>query len=105
MLEFQNYGQERDLVCTEEEREIFNRVVDEFPDEPLRLTRVSDNYVSIKRGEWDIVRLKYTNRAKWLMFPTYEIKQTKHRIERTVEVEDYFATIKESIETAKKYED
>lgn len=47
MLEFQNYGQERDLVCTEEEREIFNRIVDEFPDESLRLTRVSDNYVSI----------------------------------------------------------
>ena len=105
MIEFQNYGQERDLVCTEEEREIFNRIVDEFPDAELRLTRLSDNYVSIKRGESDIVRLKYTNRAKWLMFPQYEIKQVKHRIERTVEVEDYFATIQESIEIAKKFED
>lgn len=105
MIEFQNHGQERDLICTEQEREIFDLIVAEFPDENLRLTRLSDNYVSIKRGEWDIVRLKFTNRAKWLMFPTYEIKQIKHRIERTIEVEDYFEMIRESLEIAKKYED
>lgn len=105
MLEFQNYGQERDLVCTEEERAIFERIRDEFPDDDLRHVRISDNYVSVKFGDWDIARLKYTNRAKWLMFPQYEYKQVKHRIERTVEVEDYFATIQESIEIAKKFED
>ena len=104
MIEFQNHGQERDLICTEQEREIFDLIVAEFPDENLRLTRLSDNYVSIKRGEWDIVRFKYTKRAKWLMFPTIEAKQVKHYIEDLDETEDYVAAIKDSLEIAKKYE-
>jgi len=98
-------GAERDLVCTEEERAMFDWISEHFPDDDLRLVRVSENYVTVKRGEWDIVRMKFTNRAKWLMFPTYEIKQIKHRIERTAEIEDFEAIIQESIETAKKYED
>lgn len=105
MINFGNYGQERDLICTEEERAMFDWISEHFPDDDLRLVRVSENYVTVKRGEWDIVRMKFTNRAKWLMFPTYEIKQIKHRIERTAEIEDFEAAIQESIETAKKYED
>lgn len=105
MLKFADHGQERDLICTEEERAMFDWISEHFPDDGLRLVRVSDNYVTVKRGEWDIVRMKFTNRAKWLMFPTYEIKQIKHRIERTAEIEDFEAAIQESIETAKKYED
>lgn len=74
-----NYGQERDLVCTEEERIIFriiSRICEEnnFDVSPLRLTRVSDNYVSAVMdsgsgyGVMDLARIKYTNRAKWIMF-------------------------------------
>lgn len=68
-----NYGQERDLVCTEEERIIF-RIISRICEEnnldvtPLRLTRVSDNYVSAVMGAdgLDVARIKYTNRAKWI---------------------------------------
>lgn len=74
-----NYGQERDLVCTEEERIIFriiSRICEEnnFDVSALRLTRVSDNYVSAVMdsgsgyGSMDLARIKYTNRAKWIMF-------------------------------------
>lgn len=74
-----NYGQERDLVCTEEERIIF-RIISRICEEnnlditPLRLTRVSDNYVSAvldsgsEYGALDVARIKYTNRAKWIKF-------------------------------------
>lgn len=73
-----NFGQERDLVCTEEERIIF-RIISRICEEnnldvtPLRLTRTSDNYVSVVMdsgsdyGAMDTARIKYTNRAKWIM--------------------------------------
>lgn len=99
-----NYGQERDLVCTEEERKISDIISNEFEDELLSLVRVSDDYVTIKRGDWDIVRLKYTNRAKWLMFPTYESGSVKHRIESPDDVAQYFDVIRESLAIARKYE-
>lgn len=78
-VSFGNYGNERDLVCTEEERIIF-RIISRICEEnnldisPLRLTRVSDNYVSAVMesgsdyGAMDLARIKYTNRAKWIMF-------------------------------------
>lgn len=74
-----NFGQERDLVCTEEERIIF-RIISRICEEnnldvtPLRLTRTSDNYVTAvmdsgsNYGAMDLARIKYTNRAKWIMF-------------------------------------
>lgn len=105
MVEFGNYGQERDLICTEEERVMFDWVSEHFPDDDLRLVRVSDNYVSVKRGDWDIVRLKFTNRAKWLMFPSIESGTNKFPIDEPREIEDFFASVLESIETAKKYDD
>lgn len=72
-VSFGNYGQERDLVCTEEERIIF-RIISRICEEnnldvtPLRLTRTSDNYVSAVMGVdgLDVARIKYTNRAKWI---------------------------------------
>ena len=102
-INFGNYGQERDLICTEQEREIFERVRAEFPDEDLRLVRVSDNYVTIKFGDWDILRLKFTNRAKWIMTPITESKQIKHKIDSVEEIEDFFASVQVSLEHAKKY--
>ena len=98
-----NYGQERELNARPEEEEIANRVLGMFPDEKLRLVRKSNEYVTLKRGAWDIVRIKYTERAKWLMFPTIEAKKKKHYIEDVSEVEDYEASIRGSIETAKKF--
>ncbi len=71
-------GGERDTVCTEEERAIYNRIVTilaraGLDTEPVRLTRKSDNYVSAvmdsgsEYGAMDIARIKYTNRAKWIV--------------------------------------
>ena len=72
-----NYGQERDLVCTEQEREIFNIIVQICKDAGLDtsmlfLVRKSDDYVSAvmrannNYGDMDVARIKYTPRAKWI---------------------------------------
>lgn len=79
-----NYGQERDLVCTEEEREIFDIIrslCDDYnlDSEVLELVRKSDDYVSVIMrsssgyGLMDVARVKYTNRAKWIKIcPEFE---------------------------------
>ena len=102
-IKFANYGEEREINAIPEELQIAEWIINEYPDESMRLVRVCDDYVTVKRGDWDIVRLKYTKRAKWLMFPTLEAKQKKHYIDDPEEVEDFEATIKDSIEIAKKY--
>lgn len=80
-----NYGQERELVCTEEEREIFDIIrslCDDYDldSRVLELVRKSDDYVSaIMRsqsgyGLMDVARIKYTNRAKWIKIcPEFEL--------------------------------
>lgn len=83
MLKFADHGQERDLICTEEEREIFDIVRSLCDDvnldsDLLELARKSENYVSIvmrsKNNDLiDVARLKFTNRAKWLkIHPRFE---------------------------------
>lgn len=79
-----NYGQERELVCTEEEREIFDiirSICDDYNLDSgiLELVRKSDDYVTaIMRsqsgyGLMDVARIKYTNRAKWIkLCPEFE---------------------------------
>lgn len=98
-----NYGQEREINATPEEMQIANWILNRFPDVRFRLVRKSNDYLTLKSGSWDIVRFKYTDRAKWLMFPTLEAKQVKHYIDGTEYVEDYVASIKDSLEIAKKF--
>lgn len=102
------YGQERDLICTEEEREIFETVRNfliesDIDVSPLQFVRVSDNYVTAKYGDWDLVRCKYTNRAKWILFPTLEAQKEKHPIESPGDVLDFSELIIKSVEHIKKY--
>lgn len=101
-----HYGEERELVCTEEERQIYNNLRDIFDchdlnERPLRLVRVSDNYVTAKYNDWDLVRFKYTQRAKWLMFPTTDSE--KHYIEDPDDIYSYVDDIVDSLDHISKY--
>lgn len=101
-------GVERELVCTEEEREVYDYIewiasmhgVD--PDE-LRLARVSDTYLTVKYGEWDLARFKYTNKAKWIKFTAIERSDTRHGLEAPEDVQDLGELIVRSIDHIKKY--
>lgn len=77
-LKVVNYGQERDLNCTEEERQIYDNILTALSDAGLdtscmELVRKSDNYVSACMrssnegyGLMDVARFKFTDRAKWI---------------------------------------
>ena len=72
-----NYGQERDLDCTEQEREIYDIIRsvcddDNLDSKNIKLIRKSGSYVSVVMpssqgyGEMDLARVKFTDRAKWI---------------------------------------
>ena len=106
MVSVAHYGEERDLICTEEERLIFEHIKVMFEElglssSQLKLVRVSDGYVTAKVEPWDIARIKYTNRAKWVFFPTSEkekvnitspddVETLKDQLTRTVEIIDKY---------------
>ena len=104
-----NYGQERDLICTEQEREIFEDIqamIDAagLESELLRLVRKSDNYVSVvlespTYGSMDVARIKYTNRAKWIW-----TEQTgKVKIDEPKDVTNFAEALTESFRFNAKY--
>lgn len=102
MLEFTNYGQQRDLICTEEERQIFS-ILQELAGTDLELVRKSDNYVTALLGEWDLARIKYTNRAKWIQFPIFDRGSEKHRIGAVEDARGFADMVTRSIEHIKEY--
>lgn len=104
-VSFGNYGQERDLICTEPERDIFDTVRSLCDDvnldaDLLQLVRVSDNYVSIVMesgsgyGLLDVLRMKYTNRAKWIKiaprFSKIDIDDPEDIVEYADEIRDAY---------------
>ena len=102
-LKIAHYGEERDLDCSDGEIQIANLIVEAFPNENLRLVRVSDEYVTIRREEWDIARFKYRPRAKWIFFPIREMKKDRHVINTPEDVTEFVDLIAESIGHAERY--
>ena len=98
-----NYGQERERNATETELEIFAVIKEMASRDDLILVRKSDNYISACIGEWDLARIKYTPRAKWLMFPVVEIGSTKHRIESPDDVRQFSDELKMSLDRIALY--
>ena len=78
-------GLDKDLICTEEERSIFECVRDyllehDIDDSSLELVRRADAYLTIRFRDWDLARYKYTVRAKWMTFPAIESRNDHHAI-------------------------
>lgn len=110
MFKFAHYGEERDLICTEQEREIFGIIREMFreagyDDSPLQLIRFSDNYVTAKVEPWDVARIKYTNRAKWILFPCVDRADGKERINSPEDVRAFQEKLTKTIDTINKYSD
>ena len=101
-VNFANYGQERDVNATSEELEIFE-ALKEATGRDLRLVRKSDSYVTAALGEWDLARFKFTQRAKWVSFPTAEVGPPKHKITHPEEAAGFADLIAESLAVIDKY--
>ena len=105
-LEFQNYGQTRELNCTDGELLIYDAVIKALSDAGLdtscmKLVRKSNDYVSACMqssnegyGLMDVARFKFTDRAKWIKtgssFAKTKIEAPEDVLERAEEmVEEY----------------
>ena len=97
-IKFSNYGQERDVNATDEELKIFDAT-----GRDLCLVRKSDSYVTAVLGEWDLARFKFTQRAKWVSFPTAEVGPPKHKITRPEEAAGFADLIADSLAVIDKY--
>ena len=106
-MDISNYGQERELNCTEQEIEIFDIIRsvcddDNLESDYLKLIRRSDNYVSVVLpsskgyGDMDLARIKYTSRAKWIrLAPEFE----KIKLNTTEDV----ATLADAVRAAYRF--
>lgn len=103
-LKFSHYGELREVNATDEELMIFE-ALKEATGRDLRLVRRSDSYVTAVLGEWDLVRFKYTNRAKWVAFPAAEVGPPKHRITSPEEAVSFTELIDNSLVTIDKFSD
>ena len=76
-FKIQNYGQNRELNCTDQEQQIYDQIVSVLSAAGLDTSclvfvRKSDDYVSCcmrssrEYGDMDIARFKFTDRAKWI---------------------------------------
>lgn len=100
-LKMANYGQKREVNATDGEIELYDLLCKMFPEEKIELCRKSNDYVTAMLGEWDVIRFKYSDRAKWIAFPVLE-KPQKHYIDNPQNIADYEANIRKSIEFIKK---
>jgi len=97
-----NYGQERERIATEAELEIFE-ILKEISGEDLQLIRRSDDYVTAALGEWDLARIKYTPRAKWVLFPSMDHKGEKMEISAPDDVYNFADLVENSLAVIRKY--
>lgn len=99
-LQFANYGQMKDLNCTEDELVMYDLLRSLTGASDLEFVRRSDSYVTAAIGDTDVARFKFTPRAKWIMFP-YQTN-TKYKIASPEDVNEYAQEAVDAVETARK---
>ena len=102
-IKFANHGQERRINATDEEYEMFEVLKGMDDLDRLRMVRKSDNYVTAVYRGWDLARFKFTQRAKWISFPTAEVGSVKHRIQNPTDITEFKDLLTESLETIQKF--
>ena len=99
---FQHYGEIRERNATEGELQIFE-IFKDMTGLDLTMVNKSDQYQTILFGESDLARIKYTPRAKWIMFPAVERGGTKNRINTAEDVRIYQEALEKSLEVIRKF--
>ena len=101
-LIFQHHGETRERNATEGELQIFE-IFKDMTGLDLTMVNKSDQYQTILFGESDLARIKYTARAKWIMFPAFELGGTKNRIKTGEDVRSYQEALDKSLEIIRKF--
>lgn len=105
-LNFAHYGEIRDVDATDGEKALFLKVCEIVKsagyDNKLSLVRKSSDYVTAAlhsdkyNMELDVARMKFTNRAKWIVLPLHGT--AKHRISDADDLDDLRDEIIENFE-------
>lgn len=107
-LFFAHYGEEREAKFTDEEKQMFDILCGMFKSRgydptQLELTHKSDNYASVVIGDYDVARIKYTERAKWITIPYAEPKAEKHHISVPDDIRQFDDLVDRNIAFIEKY--
>lgn len=100
---FAHYGEERDVNATEDDLKICELVAALLPEDDCRLLRRSDQYLTFALGDYDIIRFKWTDRARWIILPLVEAKAKKHYLETIEDIKGFKDEIIKSYDLAKKW--
>lgn len=101
MLEFAHYGEERELNATPEELMIAEYVAGLF--DGAEIVRVSSSYITVKKGDWDVIRIKYSDRARWVKIPLIDPGSTKRSLQSADDVKGFKEDILKALEHIAKY--
>ena len=101
-IKFAHYGERREVNATDEEKTIFSVLQEMSPNE-LEFCRVSESYVTAKLGDWDVARFKYTDRARWIKFPTVESSKEKHILDSPEDVREFAEILEQTFAHIEKY--
>ncbi len=99
-LRFADYGQLKELDCTDEEMIIYDILRSVTGADDLECVRRTDKYVSASIGDTDVARFKFTARAKWILFP-YESNE-KIKIATPEDVRDCSEEARKAVATARQ---
>ena len=105
---FAHYGEKRDVDATDEEQQVYRIICDMANKHgctsQIGLVRKSKDYVAAAIGDYDIARIKFTERAKWIIFPYAEQKAVKHQIQQPCDVEQFGDLLEKSLSAISKWQ-
>ena len=103
-FEFAHYGEKRDLNATDEELIVADMIIKMLPPaDDYDIIRKSSNYISVVKGDWDVARIKFTEKAKWVNVCCVDAGKVKRPIERPEDVERFRDDFMKSYEHIMKY--
>ena len=103
-LKFAPHGEKRNLNATKEELEAADLVLSMLPpSDDYDIVRKSDAYITVVKGEWDIARIKFTDRAHWIILPLIDVGNKKRLIEQVDDIKQFEGDILKTYEHIVKY--
>ena len=73
------------------------------PSDDYDIVRKSSNYISVVKGDWDVARIKFTDKAKWINVCGVDIGKVKRRIEEPEDVRQFEDDLIKTYEYIMKY--
>lgn len=92
-------AEQHELNATDNDLIIFEHIKALCP--TVQLTRKTEAYLTVIEGEFDVVRFKYTDRAKWLNICGLDLGKVKRRFESLEDLAQFDEDIIKSYEIAK----